>query len=106
MKPGRGVRRGLLIAFAGVLLSASVALAATVTVGQLFTPTDLFCGGTFLETGVASGRSYTVPKAGVITSWSFHDGAQTVSGLKLKVGRSAGTGMYTIVGEAAAGTQV
>jgi hypothetical protein len=54
---------------------------------------------------VASGTSYTVPKAGVITSWSFHDGSTPVTDLKLKVGRRAGGGMYKIVAEATAGTQ-
>jgi hypothetical protein len=56
-------------------------------------------------TGVGSGTSYTVPKAGVITSWSFDDGATTVPGLKLKVGHSAGGVDYKITGEAAAGGQ-
>jgi beta-lactam-binding protein with PASTA domain len=61
---------------------------------------------TLLQTGVDSGASYTVPKAGVVTSWSFDDGPTTVPGLKLKVGRSAGTvNTYKIVGEATAGTQ-
>jgi hypothetical protein len=54
---------------------------------------------------VASGNSYRIPKAGVITSWSFHDGATTVPGLKLKVGRRAGGGNIKIVGSALAGTQ-
>jgi hypothetical protein len=79
--------------------------ATTVTAGQLFTPNSACANDTFLQTGVASGRSYTVPKAGVITSWSFEDGASTVSGLKLKVGRSVGGGNYKIVADAAAGTQ-
>jgi PASTA domain len=102
----RGVCGALLVALACGLLSASSAGATTVTVGQLFTPMSGCGGATFLQTGMASGTSYTVPTAGVITSWSFEDGASAVSGLKLKVGRSATVGNYTIVADAAAGTQV
>jgi hypothetical protein len=48
---------------------AASAVATTVTVGQLFTPNYDACSpGTALVTGVASGNSYRVPKAGVITS--------------------------------------
>ena len=87
-------------------LAAPAARAAT-TVGQLFTPTDTGCTGpiTALQTGVASGNSYTVPSAGVITSWSFQENSTTVGGLKLKVGRSPDGTNYTIVGESAAGPQ-
>lgn len=101
----RVVCGALLVAAAWGLVSAPGAAATTVTVGQLFTPNNTCSPDTFLQTGVASGRSYTVPKAGVITSWSYQDAASTVSGLKLKVGRSAGSKMYTIVAEATAGTQ-
>jgi hypothetical protein len=77
-----------------------------VRVGQLFTPNSTCGPGTYLQTGVAGGRSYTVPKAGVITSWSFKDADSKVSGLKLKVGRSAaGYDSYKIVADAAAGSQ-
>lgn len=88
-------------------LSVSGVAARTVTLGHLFTPTPPSCqaGYTVLVTGVASGRSYVVPKAGVITSWSFHDGVNPVAGLKLKVGHSGGSGTYKIIGEATAGTQ-
>ena len=90
---------------AGFLLSAAGSASAATTVGQLFAPTtgtgsDL----TILQT-FASGNSYTVPSAGVITSWKFQDGSPTVTTLKLKVGRSAPGGMYMIVGESPAGTQ-
>ncbi|MGN6169161.1 MAG: hypothetical protein ACTHQQ_13475, partial [Solirubrobacteraceae bacterium] len=71
------------------------------TIGQLFKPTaDCVGGFSSLVTGVASGTSYVVPKAGVITSWSWHAGAHPVLGLELKVGRSAGGGSYKIVGDA------
>jgi hypothetical protein len=96
----------LVAALACGLLSVSSAGAKTVTVGQLFTP-ETSCFGLFtaLQTGVASGNSYVVPKAGVITSWSFHDGVTPVSALKLKVGRSVGGGRYKLVAQAKAGPQ-
>jgi hypothetical protein len=100
---------GLLACLAAIGLAVSTAAAAkpkTVTVGQNVTPTEP-CSGPFtvLQTGVASGRSYTVPKAGVITSWSWEDGPSTVSGLKLAVARKVGLGRYEIVGTARAGKQ-
>jgi hypothetical protein len=101
-----GLVRGLVVVSAFGLVSAAGAAAKTVTVGQLgFTPNQACAVDTFLQTGVASGRSYTVPKAGVITSWSFQEAVSTVPGLKLKVASSAGSGMYTTVAEAAAGNQ-
>jgi PASTA domain len=104
----RGALLGVLACLAAVGLAIpATAAARTVTVGQLFTPryacTRLL---TYLVTGVASGTSYTVPKPGVITSWSFGDGATAVAELKLKVGRSAASGRYTIVAQAAAGKQI
>ena len=96
----------LLVGLACGFLSVASAGAKTVTVGQLFTPAQVSCfPGTALVPSVASGNSYRIPKAGVITSWSFHDGANTVPGLKLKVGRHAGGGTFKIVGSALAGTQ-
>ena len=96
---------------AGVLLSAaaltgSSAQAAPVTVGQLFAPATACAGSvTYVQTGVASGNSYTVPVTGVITSWIFQDAGTTNPGLKLKVVRPAGGGNYTVVGESTAGAQ-
>lgn len=86
--------------------SGFVGPAKTVTVGQLFTPADE-CAGSYtqLQTGVSAGNSYTVPKAGVITSWSFEDGTTPVTGLRLKVGLNTSSGNYGIVGSAKAGTQ-
>jgi hypothetical protein len=100
----------LLVATLALLLAvfslpAAPATAAT-TVGQLFTPVD-GCGGpiTAIQTGAASGASYTIPSPGVITSWTFQEGSAIVPGLKLKVGRSAGGTSYTIIGESVAGPQ-
>ena len=108
MGPDR-TRRTLLCISAlacALCLPTSSAWAATTTVGQLAQPgSTTNCNGrTFLGTGVSSGVSYTVPVAGVITSWSFWDGATTITGLKLKVGRPNG-GHFTIVGSATAGPQ-
>jgi hypothetical protein len=54
---------------------------------------------------VSSGNSYTVAAAGVITSWSFHNGIDALPGLKLKVARPQSGGGFDFVGEAEAGTQ-
>jgi hypothetical protein len=97
------------LAAIGCLLASVVlvpaATAAETKVGQLFTPTYA-CGGpnSYLQTGVASGNSYTVPVSGVITSWSFQAGATPVAGLKLKVGRFSGTDV-NLIADSAAGTQ-
>jgi hypothetical protein len=95
----------LAVACAISLTLASVAN-ASVTVGQLVTP-NAGCGGaiTILQTGVASGASYTVPSDGVITSWSVQDASLPITGLKLKVGRLVSGNQYSIVAESAAGPQ-
>jgi hypothetical protein len=105
MRLRRDVCGALLVAAACALMTAGAG-AKTVRVGQLFTP-DAGCGQyTYLQAGVGSGTSYIVPEPGVITSWSFQDAPHsTVSRLRLKVGRSAGSGMYKIVGSATAGAQ-
>src|SRR4051794_23404643 len=88
-------------------IAANSALATTVTVGQLFTP-GTNCGGpqTILQTGSpAGGSSYVIPFNGVITSWSFQDGATPVTNLKLKVGHTVSGGQFVIDAEAVAGSQ-
>ena len=92
------------LAWAIGLLLCSSAQAASITIGQLFTP-NLSCNQdlTVLQLG-AVGRTYVVPRAGVITSWSFHTGTAIVPGLTLKIARPSGGG-YTIVGQAKAGAQ-
>jgi hypothetical protein len=87
-------------------LIAPGARAATVTLGQLFTPTGAdSCTDTELQTAAAAGTSYVVSAPGVITSWSFHTDATTPTGLKFKVGRNDIGTSYTIVGEATAGAE-
>lgn len=80
------------------LISADSALALP-NVGQAPGPASSPCSpDTFLQTGVASGTSYTVQSAGVIVAWDFWTGSPVASDLKLKVGRPSGAGA-TIVGE-------
>ena len=88
------------------LLFGGEALAGTLTVGQDFEAGNVLCSDqSDLQTSVSSGNSYTVGAAGVITSWSFHNGIDALPGLKLKVARPQSGGGYVFVGEAAAGTQ-
>ena len=101
-------RAGFLMALivASFLLFVGEAAAATATVGQDFEAGGVICGNqTDLQTSVSSGNSYTVSAAGVITSWSFHNGIDVLPDLKLKVARPQSGGGYLFVGEAAAGTQ-
>jgi hypothetical protein len=80
------------------LISADSSLALP-NVGQAPGPASSPCSpDTFLQTGVASGTSYTVQSAGVIVFWDFWTGSPVPSDLKLKVGRPSGAGA-TIVGE-------
>ena len=102
-------RAGFLMALivASFLLFAGEVAAATSTVGQDFEAGGVICGNqTDLQTSVSSGNSYTVGAAGVITSWSFHNGIDVLPGLKLKVARPQSGGGYLFIGEAAAGTQI
>ncbi len=103
------IRRASLVAAlsaASFLLFGGEAFAGTLTVGQDFEAGNVICGSvTDLQTSVSSGNSYTVAAAGVITSWSFHNGIDALPGLKLKVARPQSDGGYVFVGEAEAGTQ-
>jgi hypothetical protein len=94
----------LVVASTFGILSASSAAAKSVTIGQLSTPNQSCVDATLLQPGAAG--AYTVPKAGVITSWSFQDAGTINPGLKLKVARPTGTAdTYKIVAEDTAGTQ-
>lgn len=102
-----GRRGGLTVGLAlvvGLLLPTTVE-ARSVTIGQLFTPT-LGCSPpdlTVLQLG-AVGRTYVVPRTGMITSWSFETGTAIVPDLTLKVARPSGGG-YRIAAQAVAGAQ-
>jgi hypothetical protein len=61
------------IAALSLLVSVSQAVAAPATIGQLAPPSPpTACNGSgeLIQTAVAPGNAYTVPTAGVITSWS------------------------------------
>jgi hypothetical protein len=83
------------------LVGTSSALAAT-QIGQTFSPTIANSNTTVIQSGaVPPAPSYTVPFAGVITSWNFErvEGSALSPQLKLKVARPAGGNMFTVVGE-------
>src|SRR5215510_9320211 len=85
---------------ASLLVLGGQAAAATTIVGQDFPAGGVLCENqTDLQTSVSSGNSYTVDAAGVITSWSFHNGGDVLPGLKLKVARPQSGGGYLFVGE-------
>jgi hypothetical protein len=105
------MRRVLLVLGALGLLAASPqpAYAAT-TVGETFQPDT--SGATcnvnpgqewnVLQTARASGPSYAVPSAGVLTSWSFESGAADASDttMNMRVFRATGTPQeYTAVAD-------
>jgi uncharacterized repeat protein (TIGR01451 family) len=98
-------RRSLrVVALVAVLVGVGATSAqAAVTVGQTFAP-NYAPGGvwTTLQSAVESGASYTMPSDGVLTSWSFQAVATAPTGIKAKVGRSAGGASYTIVAESGA----
>src|SRR5262245_17989701 len=101
-------RAGLVAALSAAcfLFFGGEAFAGTLTVGQDFEAGNVLCSNqTDLQTSVSSGNSYTVPAAGVITSWGFHNGIDVLPGLKLKVARPQAGGGYRFVGEATAGAQ-
>jgi hypothetical protein len=103
------IRRASLVAALGAasfLLFGGEAFGETSTVGQDFEAGNVICGNvTDLQTSVSSGNSYKVGAAGVIISWSFHNGIDELPGLKLEVARPQPNGGYVYVGEAVAGTQ-
>jgi hypothetical protein len=83
----------------GALASPVGQAGAAVKLGETFEPTGNCSPRTRLQSAFPGGQ-YAAPFAGVITSWSFQSssgGGQ--SPLALKVGRSAGGGNFTIVGE-------
>jgi hypothetical protein len=86
-------------------LSASGTAMAASTVGQLFAPNAGCSNIARIQVHSPSGNSYQIPINGVITSWSFRNGSQRVQGLKLKVARSGGGTVYTVVGESSGGQQ-
>ena len=81
MSKSRGVHASFTVALVALvaLVGAPIA-AAQVTVGQTAPPGDPSLPCVFsnpydeFQTGVAAGTSYTVPAAGLLTSWSTNAG--------------------------------
>lgn len=69
-------------------LWAPASSGAATTLGQLFAP-DAACIGprSTLQTGAASGAGYSVPAAGVLTSWAFETGSAVPPGLAPLIAR-------------------
>ncbi len=92
-------------------LAAPFAQAAPTVVGQTGIAPNVKCEGgpqnyTYVQTGVAEGASYTVPGKGLLTSWSFHFGTNTLPGLTLKVMRPTGVfNSYEVIAESGAGAE-
>ena len=98
---------GTLVIAAALLIAGPSRASAATQVGETFTPPSGAtnsanpCSGgwTFLQSGSPNGQ-YTVPFAGVITSWSFAANNSPPQ-QKLKLARPAGGDSFTIVGESA-----
>ena len=87
---------------AGLLIAAPGTASAATTLGETFVPPEGFTQPSIGLQAQSPGNGYTVPSAGVITSWSFQASFGAVpQGLELKVGRPAGGTDFTIVGESA-----
>jgi hypothetical protein len=91
----------LAVALVGLAIPASAG--AATQIGETFEPTDN-CSPRARLQSISPNSQYTVPFAGIITSWSFQSSsAAGDSPLRLKVGRHVGGDNFTIVGES--GTQ-
>ena len=92
--------RAALLAALALLASVSQAGAAPVTIGQLAPPSPpTTCNGPgeLIQTAVAAGDAYTVPTAGVITSWSTNAATGSGQMFKMKIFRLVSGTTYTIV---------
>ncbi|HVQ58395.1 MAG TPA: PASTA domain-containing protein [Solirubrobacterales bacterium] len=91
------------LAILGLLLAISPVASAQIVVGQTApgVSPSLNCDYSDpydeLQNSVASGASYTVPTAGVLTSWSTNAGAGGGQTLGLKIFRPLGPGVFQIV---------
>jgi hypothetical protein len=70
-------------------------------VGQTFTPTGACDQGTFVQASVSGGTTYTVPAAGVLSSWSVEaPDAPNADPVSFKVLRPTGAPhTYTVIGD-------
>ena len=92
----------LLVAMtAGAVTAAPAPAGAATTIGETFVPT-VDCGNPnsafYQTTDPTAGPSWKVPADGVITSWSYQAAAVADELIRLKVGRAAGTNIFTTVG--------
>jgi hypothetical protein len=99
---GWGPRRlGVLTATAcAIALTAPGSASALTPLGATFTPLGCSNNITHIQ-GVSAGNQYTVPSAGVITSWSHQGGGTASYALKIKVARPVIGDFFTIIGESA-----
>jgi hypothetical protein len=90
-----------LVATAALIATTGSAGAAT-QLGQTFKP-SVACAAdtTYLQavSRVVGGGRYTVPTAGVLTTWSYVAPDGATGGVKLKVARRESTNSFTVVGE-------
>jgi hypothetical protein len=83
-----------------VVLAIPASASAATTVGQTFVPEQAYSGGFTAVQSNYPGQLYTVPVAGVITSWSLQAAATQVPvGIRFKVARPGGGDNFTIIGE-------
>jgi hypothetical protein len=94
-------RRILASCVAAACLAGAPSAGASVTIGQVFTPTAQTTA-TLAQTGTAN-TSYTIPSDGVITSWSFLADAEGAS-VRLKILRPNADGSFSVIGESATET--
>jgi IPT/TIG domain len=95
-------------------VSAAVGVASAgaklTNVGQAVEP-EVVCNATegnrtYAQTGVSGGTEYTIPTDGAIVSWTLVAGTTPLPSPKLKLIRlGPEAGKFTVIGEAAAGTQ-
>jgi len=91
-------RRGLAAACAGATLVFAAPASGATQLGEHFSTIQSCPSDTWVQS-TSPGQSYAAPFAGVLTSWSFRDLAD--SALKLKVFRPQGGNSFTVVGESA-----
>lgn len=100
---GRSLKQGRRVALAfalalGALVAAPTGSGAATGLGQTFVP-SFGCGAdNSLVQSASPNAAYAAPSAGVITRWAFQADASPPQ-LKFKVARSAGGGVFTVVGE-------
>src|SRR5512132_1876275 len=83
-----------------ILITSASPAGAVVTIGQLAPPSPpTTCNGQgeLIQTVVAAGNAYTVPTAGMITSWSTNAAMGGGQMFKMKIFRLQSGTTYTVV---------